>query len=140
MTTLAFDQARAEAFGDKIVGIMIGGSLSLMVSVGHRTGLFDKLSELPPSTGNEIAKATGLNERYVREWLGGMVTGGLIDYDPASANYHLPAEHAGFLTRAGRDPQGGRRPDQRPLRMQEVAIAYRPAHAMLRAVSGWARG
>lgn len=100
MTTQELDQAKAEAFGEKIVGLMTGGSLALMISVGHRTGLFDKLSELPPSTSDEIAKAAGLNERYVREWLGGMVTGGLIDYDAATQKYRLPPEHAALLTRA----------------------------------------
>mgnify|MGYP003694712589 CR=1 FL=1 len=29
---------------------------------------------------------SGLNERYVREWLGGVVTCRVIDYDPASAD------------------------------------------------------
>jgi SAM-dependent methyltransferase len=77
-----------------------GGFLSLMFSVGHRTGLFDKLATLPPSTSDEIAAAAGLNERYVREWLGAMVTGRIVDYDPASRAYSLPPEHAVALTRA----------------------------------------
>jgi hypothetical protein len=46
-----------------------------MISLGHRTGLFDLLSALPPSSSLEIARAAGLHERYVREWLGAMVTG-----------------------------------------------------------------
>jgi SAM-dependent methyltransferase len=71
-----------------------------MFSVGHRTGLFDKLATLPPSTSDEIAAAAGLNERYVREWLGAMVTGRIVDYDPASRAYSLPPEHAVALTRA----------------------------------------
>ena len=40
------------------------------------TGLFDTMSGLPPSTADVIAEKTGLSERYVREWLGPMVTGG----------------------------------------------------------------
>ena len=43
MTTLAvreIDQAKAQAFSQKIVGIMVGGRLSLMISIGHQTGLF----------------------------------------------------------------------------------------------------
>jgi hypothetical protein len=31
------------------------------------------MAELPPSTSEEIARAAALDERYVREWLGGMV-------------------------------------------------------------------
>jgi 2-polyprenyl-3-methyl-5-hydroxy-6-metoxy-1,4-benzoquinol methylase len=41
-----------------------------------------------------------LNERYVREWLGAMVTGRVVEYDAAKQTYFLPPEHAGTLTRA----------------------------------------
>jgi ubiquinone/menaquinone biosynthesis C-methylase UbiE len=71
-----------------------------MVSVGHRAGLFDVMSQSPPARSHEIATLAGLNERYVREWLGAMVTGGVVDFDPDSNRYALPAEHAAFLTRA----------------------------------------
>lgn len=70
-----------------------------MASIGHRTGLFDTMADMPPATSEGIAKLAGLNERYVREWLGAMVTGGVVDYDPAGRRYHLPLEHAACLTR-----------------------------------------
>ncbi len=96
----AFDAEKAEAFSEKLLMALNYGSLSLMMSIGHRTGIFDVMRALPPSTSEEMAKASGLNERYVREWLGAMVTAGVIDVDPKSARYTLPAEHAAFLTRA----------------------------------------
>jgi SAM-dependent methyltransferase len=71
----------------------------LMSSIGHRTGLFDTMEELPPSTSEQIAEAAGLNERYVREWLGAMVTGGIVRLNPETQRFHLPADHAAFLTR-----------------------------------------
>jgi ubiquinone/menaquinone biosynthesis C-methylase UbiE len=94
------DMNKAMAFGGQIIGILNGGMLSLMLSIGHKTGLFDKMAELPPSTSEEIARASGLNERYIREWLGAMVTGRIIEYDPAAKKYRLPPEHAASLTRA----------------------------------------
>ena len=100
MTTQSIDRARAEAFAGQMIGIATGGMLSLMTSVGHRTGLFDSMASLPPSTSQQIAETTGLNERYVREWLGSMVTGGIVEYDPATKSYRLPPEHAASLTRA----------------------------------------
>src|SRR6266581_1549895 len=100
MTTQQMDQAKAEAFAGQMVGMLNNGMLSLMTSVGHRTGLFDKMAAMPPATSQQIAEATGLNERYVREWLGAMVTGGVIEFDPAAKTYRLPAEHAVSLTRA----------------------------------------
>ncbi|HXF52446.1 MAG TPA: class I SAM-dependent methyltransferase [Dehalococcoidia bacterium] len=71
-----------------------------LFSIGHQTGLFDTMATLPPSTSEAIARAAGLDERYVREWLGAMVTSRVVEYDPAAGTYRLPPEHAAFLTRA----------------------------------------
>jgi ubiquinone/menaquinone biosynthesis C-methylase UbiE len=71
-----------------------------MMSIGHNTGLFDTMAGLPPSTSAQIAEAAGLNERYVREWLGAMVTGRVVDYDPQARTYYLPPARAASITRA----------------------------------------
>ncbi|HEX6997175.1 MAG TPA: class I SAM-dependent methyltransferase [Gammaproteobacteria bacterium] len=97
---LRFEPPKAQAFAERLVGALNDGALCLMVSIGHRTGLFDAMAGLPPSTSEEIAQAAGLNERYVREWLGAMVTSGVATYDPATRRYALPPEHAASLTRA----------------------------------------
>jgi ubiquinone/menaquinone biosynthesis C-methylase UbiE len=99
-TQSRFDQAKAEAFAGRVLTALNNGALCLMVSIGHRTGLFDTMSQLPPARSEEIATRAGLNERYVREWLGAMVTARVVNFDPASNCYSLPAEHAAFLTRA----------------------------------------
>ena len=95
-----FDSAKAEAFAGQLMTALNYGSLCLMASIGHRTGLFDALRGRPPATSTEIAQQAGLNERYVREWLGAMVTAGVVEVDLTSTHYRLPAEHAAFLTRA----------------------------------------
>ncbi len=98
------NQVKADAFAGQLLELMNQGALTLMISVGHRTGLFDAMAEMPPSTSVDIATKSRLDERYVREWLGAMVTGGIVEYEKESGNYHLPAEHAAFLTRnAGAD-------------------------------------
>ena len=94
------DAAKADAFSGRLLRALNDGALCLMVSIGHRMGLFDAMRELPPSTSDEIARQTGLNERYVREWLGAMVTSRVVEVDPESNRYSLPPEHAAFLTRA----------------------------------------
>ena len=71
-----------------------------MVDIGHRTGLF-AAAAAGPATSSELAARAELQERYVREWLGAMVTGGIVDYDPALGTYRLPAEHAACLTGRG---------------------------------------
>lgn len=93
------DPGAVEAFGQRMLEILNGGALTLAVSMGHRTGLFDTLAELPEATSVEIAAAADLDERYVREWLATLVTGGIVAYDPDGRTYRLPPEHAAFLTR-----------------------------------------
>lgn len=94
------DPAKTEAFAGRMLDILNNGAITLMISIGHRTGLFDTLANLSPSTSQHIADAAGLNERYVREWLGAMATARFVEYDPATGTYSLPPEHAAFLTRA----------------------------------------
>ena len=87
-------------------GILNGGALALMISIGHRAGLFDVMERLDVRRpAREIADEAGLQERYVREWLGAMATGAIVDYDPARDAYRLPAEHAAALTRGARPRQ-----------------------------------
>ena len=95
-----FDTAKAEAFAGQVLGALNQGALCLMLSVGHRIGLFDVMSGLPPATSAEISARAGLSERYVREWLGAMVTAGVVEVDPTTTRFSLPAEHAACLTRA----------------------------------------
>lgn len=95
----AFDQNEAEAFAGRLMETLNAGAVAVMISIGHRTGLFDVLATLPASTSQRIADAAGLHERYVREWLAAMVTGGMVQYDSARRTYALPAEHAACLTR-----------------------------------------
>lgn len=100
MHTTTFNEAKSEAFSERLMGYMNGAAISLMTSIGHRTGLFDAMQGRAPATSDEVAAYAQLNARYVREWLDAMVTGGVVEYDPATARYVLPAEHAAWLARS----------------------------------------
>ena len=91
---------KAQAFAGRLLTALNDAALCLMVSVGHRSGLFDVMTQSPPATSEDLASRAGLNERYVREWLGAMVTARVVTIDPATSRFTLPAEHAAFLTRA----------------------------------------
>ena len=93
--------AAAEAFLDRACEIIDAGAQAAMMSIGHRTGLFDTLAARGPSTSREIADAAGLAERYVREWLAAMVTARIVVYGAADKTYYLPKAHAASLTRGG---------------------------------------
>jgi SAM-dependent methyltransferase len=93
------DTGSAE-FAERMTRMLNEAALALMVSVGHRTGLFDAMAGMPAATSAEIAAGAALDERYVREWLAAMTTGGVVDHDSAAASFSLPARHAAWLTRA----------------------------------------
>jgi len=100
----AYDTIKAENFANSLIDTLNKSALSLMISIGHRSGLFDTLAEMNFATSAEIADKAGLNERYVREWLGAMVTGNIMEYSSNTKSYFLPREHAAYLTRkAGAD-------------------------------------
>ena len=86
-----------KAFAGKLLGIYTGGVLTKLIDVGYQVGLFEA-SKDGPATSEELATRAGLKERYVREWLGGMVTGGIYTYDAATKKYVLPEDHAAMLT------------------------------------------
>lgn len=109
------DGEAAEKFANGLLEILNSASIAVLISIGHQTALFDTMGSLAPATSEQVADAAQLNERYVREWLGGMVTGGVVRYDPRSLTYWLPAEHAAFLTRAAG-------PDNIATTMQFVAM------------------
>jgi len=94
-----FDAARRDAFGDRLLDTLNGGVTALMISLGHRTGLFDAMADGESRTSAALAEEAGLNERYVREWLGGMVAARIVERDPEAQTHRLPAEHAHWLTR-----------------------------------------
>jgi SAM-dependent methyltransferase len=100
MATIEIDAARADAFAGRALQILNDGMLTLLLSVGHQTGLLDTMAERGPVTSDELARAAGLDERYVREWLAGMTVGGIVEHQPDASSYVLPPEHAACLTRA----------------------------------------
>jgi len=93
----ALDRKRVQEFARKLFGHYTSGMLALMVDIGHKTGLFEAAAKGTASS-QELASRAGLNERYVREWLGAMVTGGVMEYDPGARTFTLPPEHAVCLT------------------------------------------
>ena len=99
-TTDSLDEARVEAFAGRLFEFYTGGMLTFMVDIGHRTGLFAAAAAGPASSA-ELAGRADLQERYVREWLAAMATGGIVDYEPGSGSFRLPAERAACLTGRG---------------------------------------
>ena len=102
-STRTAEAADPEEVAGRVVGILNDGAICMLTSLGHELGIFETLASLPPATSDQVADAAGLDERYVREWLGGMVTAGFVQYVPADRTYYLCPDHAPFLTGPGAD-------------------------------------
>ena len=81
-------------FAAHLTATLTGSALTMLLGVGHRTGLLAAAAR-GPATSAELAGRAGLHERYVREWLGAMVTGGIFTLD--AGKYTFPPQHAKFL-------------------------------------------
>ncbi|XP_077986105.1 S-adenosylmethionine-dependent methyltransferase Rv2258c-like [Glandiceps talaboti] len=80
-----------EEFSGRIQGVLSSGFLCIGLAVGSAAGLFQAMSRLgEPKISSEIAREANKKERYVREWLGGMVNGRIIDYNPEEETYSIP--------------------------------------------------
>jgi SAM-dependent methyltransferase len=96
-TTYALDPARQEAFVHKVLDHASGTMTTLLAVIGDRLGLFKNLAEHGSTTPRDLAARMNLNERYTREWLGGMASAGYVEYDPISRRFTLPPEHVAAL-------------------------------------------
>ena len=94
------DPDLAKQFAGKMLNIYTGAVLTKLIDIGYQTGLFEA-SKLGPASSEELSERAGLNERYVREWLGAMTTGGIYTFEAATQRYTLPEEHAVALTGEG---------------------------------------
>lgn len=69
----------------------------VMMSIGHRLGLYKAMAGGGPLTSAEVAERTGCAERYVREWLNCQAAGGYVTYHPTSGTYELTPEQEMLL-------------------------------------------
>ena len=95
--THTLDHQRLEAFVGRAIGDLGGAMTTVFCALGDRLGLFRALADGGPATSGELAAGTGLQERYVREWLRGMTAAGYLEHDAESGRFTLPAEHAPVL-------------------------------------------
>jgi SAM-dependent methyltransferase len=94
------DRVRAGAFLDQLKASYQGAMLTMMVDLGRRLGLFEALARGGAATSHELAARTGLDERNVREWIGSVAVGGIVEWDGETGRATLPPEHAMWLTGA----------------------------------------
>jgi 2-polyprenyl-3-methyl-5-hydroxy-6-metoxy-1,4-benzoquinol methylase len=98
---MAINEAKLNAFLGKAVGDLGAAMSAVLLSLGDELGLYREMAK-GPLTSTELAKRTGTNERYIREWLANQASGGYAEYDAANDKYSLSDEQALCLA----DPNG----------------------------------
>src|SRR5262245_43657805 len=96
MTRLDLTPTPAEI--EAVVGLTIsdlGAAFSgVLVNIGRRLGFYKAMAEIGACTSEQLAQATGIRERYVREWLNNQAAGGYVRYKRDGHRYTLPAAQA----------------------------------------------
>lgn len=94
---MPIDQNALDNFLERAVADLSASYGGVMVSLGHRLGLYKSMAGAGPLSAHEIAGRSGCAERYVREWLNSQAAGGYVRYHAASDTYELPPEQAMVL-------------------------------------------
>ena len=91
------NKEKMKNMADRVFRDMAGGMAVGLAHVGTQTGLFKAMDGKGAMTIGDVVSASGLQARYVEEWLKGMVAAGYLDYDAAAGTFALPDEHAYLL-------------------------------------------
>lgn len=89
--------SEVEAFIGQVVTDLSAAFSGVLVNVGRKLGLYRAMADLGACTSGALAEATGIRERYVREWLANQTAGGYVAYDPEKRTYALPPAQAMVL-------------------------------------------
>jgi len=91
---IAPDHDKLNAFMGKMVGDMGAAMSAALVVLGDHLGLYKALWAHGPANSVELARATKLNERLIREWLAAQAAAGYVDFDAAAGRFALSPEQA----------------------------------------------
>ena len=91
-TTKDLNESKLEELQTKVLGDVAGSLGLIMAYMGDRLDLYSALAELGAATSQQLAESTGLNERYVREWLSANAAAGYVDYEPGSSAFSMSPE------------------------------------------------
>jgi 2-polyprenyl-3-methyl-5-hydroxy-6-metoxy-1,4-benzoquinol methylase len=104
------DPEKLKDYAKLVFGALGGAMTSAMIYLGDRLGLYRALAGSEPMTSEELAKKTGLSERWLREWLHAQGAAGVLAHHGAGrfglstegeavlANENHPAFGAGFFS------------------------------------------
>ena len=92
--TEAIDSDRVEQLAGKVIGDVAGALGLFMAYLGDQAGLFDAMDGKGPLTVDQLADLTGMNPKYLHEWLGSVSAAGYVTFDPANETFEVTPEQA----------------------------------------------
>jgi len=92
------DENKLNEFVGKFVGDLGAVMHAATILIGDKLGLYKAMADGEPISAEELAGRTGMDERYMREWLSAQAASGYVEYDPETGNFRLPPEQAFALT------------------------------------------
>jgi len=99
----ANDDLKRASFSQKMMDVLNYGAINLAMAIGYRTGLYEVLDSFDQAeTLQQISAKAGLNSRYLKEWMGIMVSAGIIELTQdadGTERFLLPKAHADLITR-----------------------------------------
>ncbi|MEC9248105.1 MAG: class I SAM-dependent methyltransferase [Pseudomonadota bacterium] len=94
----AFDQAKFEALQGRVMG-NIGGAVGLLLAyIGDQVGVYRALEATGSCSSETLAEKTGLDARYLREWLSANAALGYLDYSSEKDEFFLSPEQAALFS------------------------------------------
>jgi len=100
-TSATIDSDKVHAFVGKVLNDSSATFATMLAALGDRLGLFKELAARGPATSAELATRVQIDERYAREWLGGMTNAGYLVHDSETGRFALPPEHIAALAEEG---------------------------------------
>ena len=95
------DESRLEELAGKAIGDVASALSIFMAYLGDQAGIFDSLDQMGRVTLDQLAQKTGLNPKYLHEWLGSVAAAGYVNYHPEDETFSISPEQALIFGREG---------------------------------------
>jgi len=93
----AINENEVSKFHERVMQDVAAMAGVACAAIGDRLGLYRAMAVLGDVTPAELANKTGLDERFLRDWLINQAAGGYVKYDTITSKYSLPIAHACVL-------------------------------------------
>lgn len=101
MSDTTFNQEKFEQLQGKVLGDVAGAMGLLMSYIGDQTGVYQALEETGPCSHEELSKKSGIDARYLLEWLSSNAASGYVSYDGDKNTFWLTPEQAALFAHEG---------------------------------------